>query len=135
MSKDRPKAAKATRVGVRPGASVLAQADTDKLISFQEMTTRRIEKALAARTRYLYVRPIVSWQDGACLITSPCCSRNVDPDGAVIDIARLAYSASDDCWQLFSKHHGSGTWLWQSQGRLTDMLSLLNRDPLRIFWQ
>jgi hypothetical protein len=58
--------------------------------SVVDFTQRRIERALRERARYRYVSPRVLRDADGFRIESPCCSRNVDPGGGVIDIARLA---------------------------------------------
>jgi len=96
---------------------------------------RRIERALAKRRRYRYVRPAVRWESDGYRIVSPCCSRNIDADGQTIDIARLEYDAARAGWRLYSKDHAAQRWALQAQGRLHELLALLNADPQRIFWQ
>lgn len=101
-----------------------------------ELDRKRIERALEARKRYRYVSPQV--QPSACgyNILSPCCSRNVDPEGGVIDIARLEYVAPQQVWRLFCKDHAAGTWRIYGEFRaLASVLEVLNQDPDRIFWQ
>lgn len=100
-----------------------------------EIDWRRIERALEQRARYRYVRPLVEADAGGYRIVSPCCSRNVDPTGGTIDIARLEYDELAGAWHLYSKNHDTLEWVPQAQGRLHDMLALLNADPQRIFWQ
>lgn len=100
-----------------------------------EVDCRRIERALERRARYRYVVPTVIPQPHGYRISSPCCSRNVDPVGGNIDIARLEYDDSAGAWNLYSKLHERHEWLLQATGRLHDLLELLNADPQRIFWQ
>ena len=52
---------------------------------------KRIERALKARKRYRYVTPRVAAVTDGYRIESPCCSRNIDPDGGVVDVALLLY--------------------------------------------
>ena len=54
-----------------------------------DLTLRQIERALRERTRYRYVSPRVLREGQGFRIESPCCSRNVDTTGGVIDIAWL----------------------------------------------
>jgi hypothetical protein len=69
-------------------------------------------------------------------IESPCCSRNIDPDGGVIDVALLLYDADCDAWQLFHKNHKKGAWVLHSTHKLLiELLEQLNADPERNFWQ
>jgi len=97
---------------------------------------RRIERALKARKRYRYVVPRVAAVAGGYRIESPCCSRNVDPDGGIVDIALLIYDVGCAGWELFRKDHGSGIWQFHSRhGRLIELLEQLNSDPERTFWQ
>lgn len=100
-----------------------------------EMDWRRIERALEKRVRYRYVRPVVEPEENGYRITSPCCSRNIDPSGGCIDIARLEYDELFDRWILYSKDHARGIWVWQAEGRLHHLMVLLNADPQRTFWQ
>jgi len=97
---------------------------------------RRIERALKARQRYRYVSPTVATVAGGYRIESPCCSRNIDPDGGVVDVALLVYDDSHSLWQLFRKDHTKRTWEFHStHDRLVDLLDELNADPGREFWQ
>lgn len=101
-----------------------------------ELDLRRIVRQLRQRVRYRYVRPRVDCCEGGYRIQSPCCSRNIDADGGVIDIALLAYESGPACWALYRKDHGSGQWLPQLRAvRLDEALDLLNRDPQRLFWR
>lgn len=100
-----------------------------------EVDWRRIERALERRGRYRYVRPAVEADDNGYRIVSPCCSRNVDAEGGSIDIARLAYDEAASCWRIYSKDHHTPAWVPRAQGRLHELLALLNADPQRIFWQ
>ena len=100
-----------------------------------ELDLRRIERALAKRERYRYVNPLVEPEDGGYRITSPCCSRKIDPEGGHIDIARLEYDDLFQNWRLYSKDHEKGEWHLQADGHLHELLTYLNADPQRIFWQ
>lgn len=100
-----------------------------------ELDARRIERALEGRLRYRYVRPVVLREAGAYRVVSPCCSRNVDAAGGVIDIARLEYDAPAGCWRLYARDHARARWTPQARGRLHELLELLKRDSARIFWQ
>jgi hypothetical protein len=100
------------------------------------MDLRRIERSLKSRRRYRYVKPSVAGVDGGYRIESPCCSRNIDKEGGVIDIALLLHDAQRHAWQLYRKNHDNGAWeLHSDYGRLIDVLELLNADPERKFWQ
>ena len=101
-----------------------------------DVDLKRIEKALSARTRYRYVSPEVCAEEGGYRIQSPCCSRNIDKDGGVIDIARLEYVDEPPLWRLYRKDHALHEWqLYGEFSALGAVLQLLNRDPDRIFWQ
>ncbi len=52
-------------------------------------TLVRILGALQERVRYRYVQPVVVPAACGWKIVSPCCSRNVDPHGGIIDVAWL----------------------------------------------
>lgn len=100
------------------------------------MDRRRIERALGGRKRYRYVTPEVGIVDDGYLVRSPCCSRNVDPDGGVIDIALLLYRPGTDPWRLYGRADGPGQWaLRGSYAGLPDLLEHLVRDPDRLFWR
>lgn len=101
-----------------------------------ELDRRRIERALAGRRRYRYVSPSVHATDGGYLIKSPCCSRNVDPDGGVVDIALVEYARGPQPWRLYRKDHRARQWhLHAFFRRLVDLLEQVNADPQRLFWQ
>lgn len=101
-----------------------------------EFDRRRIERALKSRKRYRYVSPSVAAVAGGYRIQSPCCSRNIDPDGGIVDVALILYDVSHVVWQLFRKDHDKGIWEADSTfDRLIELLDLLNADPERKFWQ
>jgi len=101
-----------------------------------DVDRKRIERALASRKRYRYVSPEVRGSDSGYWIQSPCCSRNVDRDGGVIDIARLEYLEGRRAWRLYRKDHAECEWLLYGEFRsLGTVLEVLNHDPDRIFWQ
>ncbi|MGC3962846.1 MAG: hypothetical protein QM803_05800 [Rhodocyclaceae bacterium] len=94
---------------------------------------RRVLHALSRRHRYLYVQPQVSLHRGGWLVTCPCCSRNVNPQGGVIDIALLMRDTKS--WLLFAKQHPDGRWqLKYVDEDLDAVLDMLCHDPLRVFW-
>lgn len=101
-----------------------------------DLNLRRIVRALEDRQRYRYVSPRVVAIEGGYRIESPCCSRNIDADGGVIDVALILYGNGEPGWRLFRKDHASGQWLLDTvfQG-LADLLKRLNADPERLFWQ
>jgi len=101
-----------------------------------EMDLKRIERALVDRKRYRYVSPTVQSTANGYLITSPCCSRNIDPDGGIVDIAQLEFMAGTQSWRLYYKDHKTGQWMaYSDYAALPPILSLLRDDPERRFWQ
>ncbi len=97
---------------------------------------KRIERALKTRKRYRYVKPSVAPVTGGYRIESPCCSRNIDPEGGVVDVALLLYDPDASAWKLFRKDHERQAWVLHSTGeRLTCLIDALNADPERKFWQ
>lgn len=100
-----------------------------------EVDCRRIERALAHRLRYRYVAPRVHPEDRGYRIESPCCSRNIDKDGGVIDIARIEYRTGESVWCLYRKDHRSAQWKpYEAFASLAQLLDRLNSDPQRMFW-
>lgn len=101
-----------------------------------ELDRKRIERALRGRKRYRYVSPAVEAVTGGYRIESPCCSRNIDPEGGVIDVALMLHEPIAGSWKLFAKNHRNGTWTFHSRHlRLGAALDLLSEDPERCFWQ
>jgi hypothetical protein len=101
-----------------------------------EFDLRRIERALESRERYRYVTPRAVATEGGYRIESPCCSRNIDPEGGVIDIALLLFDQERMRWQLFRRDHERRTWeLDSAYARLHELLEALNADVDRAFWQ
>ncbi len=101
-----------------------------------ELDRTRIERSLRGRRRYRYVSAVVEGVTGGYRVESPCCSRNIDPDGGVIDVALILHEPIGGAWKLFAKNHRSGTWAFHSRhARLPDLLALLREDPERRFWQ
>lgn len=97
---------------------------------------KRIERAITSRKRYRYVSPKVEGVTDGYRIESPCCSRNIDPEGGIVDVALLQYDREHGTWHLFRKDHVSGTWEFDSgYDRLIELLERLNADPDRKFWQ
>lgn len=111
--------------------------DTTRLSAHpNDFDRKRIERALKARKRYRYVTPRVAAVANGYRIESPRCSRNIDPDGGVVDVALLLYDAGGAAWQLFCKDHDNGTWEFHSNyDRLIELLERLNADSERKFWQ
>ena len=101
-----------------------------------EFDLRRITRLLAQRVRYRYVEPEVQAITSGYQIVSPCCSRNIDAGGGMIDIARLEYVYAEGIWRLYHKDHQQGVWKLHSVAPILQMLiSQLNEDPSRVFWQ
>lgn len=101
-----------------------------------DLDRKRIERALKERKRYRYVSPMVRPIEGGYLIASPCCSRNIDADGGIVDIALLQYENGQGIWQLLRKDHSQGRWEFHSaHARLPELMNYLNIDPERKFWQ
>lgn len=102
-----------------------------------ELDLRRIVRRLEARVRYRYVAPMVLPDTRGYTIVSPCCSRNIDAAGGVIDIARIEYDEAARRWSLYHKDHAAdGGWRLFMQGEQLDaVMDSLNEDPQRVFWQ
>jgi len=109
-----------------------------------DVTRLRLERALGQRVRYRYVQPRVLREGEAFRIESPCCSRNVDPAGGVIDIALLQPCSSSGSgsgtprphgWQLHARDHARAAWVLRHEGApLDELLDLLCVDADRVFW-
>lgn len=92
-----------------------------------------IMDALRQRQRYRYVQPVVVQGEPGWRVVSPCCSRNVDPDGGVIDIAWLEPVGGR--WRLHARDHRRQRWVMQAEGAaLAPLLELLCADARRVFW-
>lgn len=101
-----------------------------------DLDRKRIERALKSRKRYRYVEPRVLPVPDGYQINSPCCSRNIDKQGGVIDVALVCHDAASGMWKLFWKDHAKTAWeLHSVHQRLSAALDELNADPERIFWQ
>ncbi|MDR3466614.1 MAG: hypothetical protein P4M07_11775 [Xanthobacteraceae bacterium] len=101
-----------------------------------ELDRKRIERALRSRKRYRYVSPSVAPVTGGYRVESPCCSRNIDRDGGVIDVALLLHDPDSRHWRLFSKDHAGDDWrLHSTHERIAAALDALGEDPDRAFWQ
>ena len=101
-----------------------------------DVDRKRIERALESRARYRYVTPVVRPATDGYRIESPCCSRNIDPDGGDIDIARLEYLRARRVWRLYRRQHATHEWLYYAEfATLAALLEQLNHDPERLFWQ
>jgi hypothetical protein len=107
-----------------------------------ELARLRIERALAQRTRYRYVKPSVLPEGTGWKVVSPNCSRSVDPTGGDIDVAWLepVHQRESDGrivsgWLLHSRDHARQVWRVHSAGALPDLLDALCLDRQREFWQ
>ena len=99
-----------------------------------DLVAARIERALAQRARYRYVRPRVAREGQGWAVHSPNCSRNIDPAGGEIAIAWLLPS-NEGPWLLHARDHAHGCWRLQAAGLSLDAaLQQLCSDPQRIFW-
>jgi len=94
---------------------------------------RRIERALRQRVRYRYVRPQVVREIDGWRIVSPCCSRNIDAQGGVIDIAWLRNDPPN--WRLYARDHARGIWVeFEQSEKLIELLDAICLDAQRKFW-
>jgi hypothetical protein len=99
-----------------------------------EVDLRRISRLLERRARYHYVSPSVEAVPDGYRIVSPCCSRNIDQGGGLIDIARI--ECEEGLWKLYSRDHARKLWLMHMQAnRLDRLMDCLNEDRARVFWQ
>lgn len=101
-----------------------------------EFDRARVLHLLGGRQRYRYVEPeVVPVVDGY-LVRSPCCSRNLDPEGGVVDVALLLWDEPARDWTLYRRDHVGACWIEEGRfARLGEMLARLNADPARDFWQ
>lgn len=110
-----------------------AEKQASVLVGQQEFMRRRLQRALKDRERYRYVEPEVHVTDAGYLVTSPCCSRNIDPEGGVIDIARIEQLGNS--WLLYSCDHKLDMWLLHDEYKdLDTLLAVLCKDSERVFW-
>ena len=101
-----------------------------------DVDRKRIERMLEGRKRYRYVKPQVSPAPDGYRISSPCCSRRVDRNGGIIDIAFLKYDIQTQLWCLYRRDHANQEWMLYSElPKLNELVQCLNEDPARIFWQ
>jgi hypothetical protein len=99
-----------------------------------DLTLHRMQRALRERLRYRYVQPQVLREGDCFRIQSPCCSRNVDPEGGLIDIALLIPNGPAS-WSLCSRDHANQAWVAQLRDqRLDTLLEALCVDDARQFW-
>jgi hypothetical protein len=101
-----------------------------------EFDRKRIERTIAGRRRYRYVSPSVHMVDGGYVVRSPCCSRNIDPDGGVVDVALARFRSAPLPWLLYCRDHDTQQWLlYAAYNQLAELLADLSADPDRRFWQ
>ena len=113
-----------------PAGAVIAMPGAQVL----DLIQLRLQRALRERQRYRYVTPRVTAEDEGFLIQSPCCSRNVDPQGGLIDIALLMPMACGH-WRLSSRDHATSMWVERLQDQpLEVLLEALCVDSERVFW-
>jgi len=94
---------------------------------------QRIVQALAGRSRYRYVQPLVQREGAGWKIVSPNCSRQIDPEGGLIDIAWLCPSGGR--WQVHARRHQPAQWERVAQGlSLDEALAQVCLDPVGRFW-
>lgn len=129
--------------GASPTAAAPAALSGGRVLDFMQ---QRLERALRQRVRYRYVRPRVLREGEGFRVESPCCSRNVDPSGGVIDIALLTpitarasrkrpSARTTQGWRLHARDHAAGTWVPQHESeQLEELLDLLCVDAQRVFW-
>ena len=109
-----------------------------KACGVADLVQLRINRALAHRVRYKYVRPRVeAWavagQQG-WKIVSPNCSRQIDPAGGEIDIAWLVQDG-ERRWVAHARDHARGGWRAMDGGlSLEALLARVCADPLRVYW-
>jgi len=96
---------------------------------------KQVERAIRERVRYRYVTPSLKVVEGGFRIESPCCSRRIDPEGGVVDIAMLLCQRPGE-WKLYCKNHTAAQWLLHGTYKwLSDLLEELKKDPQQKFWQ
>ena len=111
-------------------AAVMAPASAQVV----DLMPHRLAHALRERVRYRYVQPRVVREGTSFRIQSPCCSRNVDPSGGMIDIALLVPHEGGN-WCLCARDHANSTWVARFQNEpLEVLLDLLCVDSEREFW-
>lgn len=103
------------------------------LVAEHELVRRRVMRAIKQRRRYRYAKPTVQTVEAAWLISSPCCSRNIDPEGGVIAIARIERLGED--WRLFRYDYTEAVWvLYGEYLDLDALLRVICVDKERLFW-
>lgn len=120
----------------RPAPAIVCLAGrTHATLHPNEFDLRRIARSLDARERYRYVSPHVTLAERGYRISSPCCSRRVDPQGGEIEIAWIEHIESSGWWRLHHRDYATARWVPYAEfARLNELLTHLNRDPGRLFW-
>lgn len=119
-------------------ASTLRRRTAEPMVARQpnEIDLMRVSRSLEGRERYRYVTPTVLPVSHGYLVRSPCCSRNVDPDGGEIDVALLTWDERRGEWSLSRRDHAAECWVEDGRfARLGELLTRLAVDPARQFWQ
>ncbi|MEJ2409866.1 MAG: hypothetical protein P8Y58_08195 [Novosphingobium sp.] len=119
-------------------ASALRKRTAEPVMTRQpnEIDLMRVTRSLEQRERYKYVTPVVLAVADGYLVRSPCCSRNVDPEGGEIDVALLTWDDGLREWSLSRRDHEARCWVEDGRfARLGELLMRLNADPARQFWQ
>ena len=119
-------------------ASALRRRTAEPVMARQpnEIDLMRVTRSLEQRERYRYVTPTVLPVADGYLVRSPCCSRNVDPEGGEIDVALLQWDDAAREWSLSRRDHEAECWIEDGRfARLGELLMRLNTDPARQFWQ
>lgn len=105
-----------------------------RVLPAAEFERRRILRALRERSRYRYVSPAVQAVERGWVVTSPCCSRNVDPSGGVIAICWFEPRAGGG-WRLYAHDHAQSSWRMHAEAaELNALIAHVCEDPDRIFW-
>lgn len=99
-----------------------------------DLIATRITRAIEQRARYRYVRPHVVRDADGWTVVSPNCSRNIDPTGGEIDIARFL-PLPGGRWRVHARDHAAGQWKVQGESCTFDeALAAVCTDPSRVFW-
>ncbi|MCJ2179104.1 hypothetical protein [Novosphingobium album (ex Hu et al. 2023)] len=119
-------------------ASALRRRPAEPVLTRQpnEFDLMRVSRSIEQRERYKYVTPTVLAVADGYLVRSPCCSRNIDPEGGEIDVALLTWDEARREWSLSRRDHEAECWIEDGRfARLGELLMRLNADPARQFWQ
>ncbi len=115
--------------------SIASAASVEGVYQPNAFDRKHVERAIKQRARYLYVTPALHRVKGGFRIESPCCSRRVDAEGGVVDVA-LLLCPQPGVWMLYSKDHSTAKWMLHGRYKwLCDLLEELKKDPQQKFWQ